>query len=461
MVTLDWSQPFEIMCDATDVAMGAVLGQRKDKMFTPIYYASRTLNDAQVNYATTEKEFFAMVFDFDKFRSYLIFSIAAVSKRLPWYADIAKILASGWLARDLSHYQRMKLQGEERWQAFCLIAMMEKLEDTKEEIALQQRSWKPVSIGLLCTKTHEHMLLHVTSVKGHVILARGMKCLSTPLCASHKDWSVKLDEALWVYRTAFKTTIGTSPFKLLYGKSCHLHVEIEHKAYWAIKMLNLDISLAGEHRLAQMNELEEFRLDAYENTRSSKEKTKRWHDRLIKPKEFHEGDRVLLYNSRLRLFPEKFKSRWAGPNVVKPVSLYDAIEIQNEEGNESFKRLLRRPPYPDIRCQLCDANSSATWTQDSNEFHKDIKKSNFLRPAIVIPRLTNAKIMPIQNDTDVSRLKSENNLAELQEDHPLSAVTQQWLGLEDGAHMPPDEDVNFVPSDDEEYLRTFEGVDEE
>nr|XP_033515023.1 uncharacterized protein LOC117279580 [Nicotiana tomentosiformis] len=169
MVTLDWSQPFEIMCDATDVAMGAVLGQRKDKMFTPIYYASRTLNDAQVNYATTEKEFFAMVFDFDKFRSYLIFSIAAVSKRLPWYADIAKILASGWLARDLSHYQRMKLQGEERWQAFCLIAMMEKLEDTKEEIALQQRSWKPVSIGLLCTKTHEHMLLHVTSVKGHGI----------------------------------------------------------------------------------------------------------------------------------------------------------------------------------------------------------------------------------------------------------------------------------------------------
>jgi len=74
-------------------------------------------------------------------------------------------------------------------------------------------------------------------------------------------------------------------------------------------MLNLDLSLAGDHRLEQMNELEEFRLDAYESARIFKEKTKRWHDSLIKPKEFHEGDIVLLYNSRLRLFFGKFKSR--------------------------------------------------------------------------------------------------------------------------------------------------------
>lgn len=76
-----------------------------------------------------------------------------------------------------------------------------------------------------------------------------------------------------------------------------------------------------------MNALEEFRLDAYENAQIFKEKTKRWHDRLIKPKESHEGDRVLLYNSRLRLFPEKYKSRWTGSYVVKHVSPYGAIEI--------------------------------------------------------------------------------------------------------------------------------------
>ncbi|XP_076907421.1 uncharacterized protein LOC143563856 [Bidens hawaiensis] len=74
MVAPDWTLPFEIMCDASDFAVGAVLGQRKDKHFHPIYYASKTLNDAQENYTTTEKELLAVVFAFDKFRSYLVLS---------------------------------------------------------------------------------------------------------------------------------------------------------------------------------------------------------------------------------------------------------------------------------------------------------------------------------------------------------------------------------------------------
>ncbi|KAM2116809.1 hypothetical protein ACFX1Q_010023 [Malus domestica] len=68
----DWSIPFELMCDASDYALGAVLGQRKDKQPHVIYYASRTLNDAQLNYSTTEKELLAVVFALDKFRSYLL-----------------------------------------------------------------------------------------------------------------------------------------------------------------------------------------------------------------------------------------------------------------------------------------------------------------------------------------------------------------------------------------------------
>ncbi|XP_070003089.1 uncharacterized protein [Nicotiana sylvestris] len=125
--------------------------------------------------------------------------------------------------------------------------------------------------------------------------------------ASRKDWSVKLDEALWAYRATFKTTIWTSPFKLLYGKSCHLPVEIEHKVYWAIKLLNLDLSLAGGHIMSQVNELKEFILDTCENARIFKEKKKKWHDHLIKPKEFHEVEKVFLYNSILRFFPRKVK----------------------------------------------------------------------------------------------------------------------------------------------------------
>nr|XP_016485157.1 PREDICTED: protein NYNRIN-like [Nicotiana tabacum] len=163
------------------------------------------------------------------------------------------------------------------------------------------------------------------------------RILEKTVNASRKDLSVKLDEALWAYRVEFKTTIRTLPFKLVYGKLCHLPIDIEHNTYRAIKMLNLDLSLADEHRLLHMNELDEFTQNAYENARIFKEKTTRCHDQLIKPNEFHEGDKSLLYNSRLRLFPRKFKSRWTGMYVMKHVSLYDAIEIQDEEGNGRFK----------------------------------------------------------------------------------------------------------------------------
>ena len=137
-------------------------------------------------------------------------------------------------------------------------------------------------------------------------------------------------------------------------------VELEHKAYWAIKKLNLSLDEAGKHRLLQLQELQELRRDAYENTEIYREKTKTFHDRNIRRRTFHINEKVWLYNSRLKLFTGKLLSRWDGPYVVEESFDNGSVLISNPKSGKQFKvnghrlkpYLTAEPPTPADKINL-------------------------------------------------------------------------------------------------------------
>nr|GEW65227.1 reverse transcriptase domain-containing protein [Tanacetum cinerariifolium] len=182
--------------------------------------------------------------------------------------------------------------------------------------------------------THRISTAYHPQTSGQVKVSnRGLKrILERTVGENRASWSDKLEDALWAFRTAYKTLIGCTPYKLVYRKACHLPIELEHKAYWALKHCNFDLATTGDHKKVQMNELNELRDQAYENSLIYKEKMKKIHDSKIKNRIFNVGYRVVLFNSRLKIFSGKLKTRWLGPFTVTQVFPYGTVELSSTNG---------------------------------------------------------------------------------------------------------------------------------
>nr|GEW28368.1 reverse transcriptase domain-containing protein [Tanacetum cinerariifolium] len=182
--------------------------------------------------------------------------------------------------------------------------------------------------------THRLSTAYHPQTSGQVeVTNRGLKrILERTVGENCASWSYKLEDALWAFCTAYKTSIGCTPYHLVYGKSCHLPLELEHKAYWVLKHVNFNFKTASDHRKLQLNELNELRDQAYESSLIYKERTKKLHDDKIKNRIFNVGDQVLLFNSRLKIFSGKPKSRWSGPFTISEIHPYGTAKLIHPDG---------------------------------------------------------------------------------------------------------------------------------
>ncbi|XP_076926509.1 uncharacterized protein LOC143589705 [Bidens hawaiensis] len=275
--------------------------------------------------------------------------VAAEKEGMPWFTDYANYLANGFILEGTTTQQKRKFFRYVNWYVWDGPFLFKIGGDRiLRRCVTKEEGWdilKHVHEGLTgcnhgayatAQKVFDSGFYWPTVVKDAEEFVKLCDACQRTVGAGRKDWSEKLDDALWAFRTAYKTPLGTTPFMLVYDKSCYLLVELEHRAYWALKTVNIDLTEAARKRYFQIHELEELRDAAYSRSLNIKEKTKVLHDRRLKgDKEFKKCDKVLLFNSRLKLFAGKLRSKWTGPYLVKEVFSYGVVELENPDNGTS------------------------------------------------------------------------------------------------------------------------------
>ncbi|GJY38664.1 reverse transcriptase domain-containing protein [Tanacetum coccineum] len=489
LVVPDWNLPFELMCDASDFAIGAVLGQRKTKHFQPIHYASKTMTEAQIHYTTTEKEMLAVVYAFEKFRPYLVlsksivytdhsalkylmnkqdakprllrwvlllqeFDITILDKKgsenlaadhlsrlenphkdvlenkdinehfpletlgvisngsTPWFADFANYHAGNFIIKGMSTQQKRKFFKDVKhyfWDdpylfRICADQIIRRCVHGHEALEILKACHEGPTGGhhsanLTARKVFDagffwptiyrdaHSMIKSCDTcqrQGKISHRNEMPQNAIQVCEIFDIWGIDFMGPFpsskgnkyilvavdylskWVEAKALPTNDARVVVKILkslfarfgtpraiisdrgthfcndqfakvmskYGVTHRLATAYhpQTSGQWALKHVNFDIKTTGEHRKLQLNELNELRDQAYENSLIYKEKTKKLHDSKIKNRIFKVSDQVLLFNSRLKIFSGKLKTRWSGPFTIAQVFPYGTVELSQPDG---------------------------------------------------------------------------------------------------------------------------------
>nr|GEX98629.1 reverse transcriptase domain-containing protein [Tanacetum cinerariifolium] len=262
------------------------------------------------------------------------------SNSTPWFSDIANFHVGNFIKKGLTSQQKKKFfkdrQGKISQRDEMLQNTVDYLSKWVEAKALPTNDARVVVKFLKSLFSRFNTPRAIISDRGTHLCNDQFTRVMIKYGVTHRLATAyhpqRSDDALWAFRTAYKTLIGCTYYKLVYGKSCHLPIELEHRAYWALTHVNFDLKTAGDHRKLQLTELSELRDQALKNSVIYKERKKKLHDSKIKNRIFNVGDQVLLFNSHLNIFSRKLKTRWFGPFTITRVFPYGTIELSQPDG---------------------------------------------------------------------------------------------------------------------------------